>query len=484
MTTFRQLLEFFEESAKTQAAKGRRFEDFCAAFLRIDRTWAEKFDEVWTWEDWPGRPPGHPDTGIDLVARERGTGALVAIQCKFYRPSAVLGWEHISTFVAMLSQDLFSSGMVISTAGAESANLHKNIAVSPKQVVWWRVDDFEESLVDWNAFRPAEPTRLFLGEVKSLRPHQESAIADVVQGLADADRGQLVMACGTGKTFTSLRLAEQLVGKGGSVLFLVPSINLLSQSVIAWANDAQVPLTTFAVCSDTHAGRRGDEDMSSNDLQIPASTDVDGLINAVTLQAEPTRMTAVFSTYQSIDVISDAQKAGLGRFDLIICDEAHRTTGSFRDAGDQSMFTKVHDDAIVGADKRLYMTATPRVYGDQTKAKAKAADVIVASMDDTSRFGEVLHNLPFGKAVADELLTDYKVLVLAVNEDSVSDAFQRQFAESGNELPLNDVARMVGCWHGLSKRGPQFDGDGVPHASSGGVLVDDQAVEEVHDRLP
>ena len=185
MTTFRQLLEFFEESAKTQAAKGRRFEDFCAAFLRIDRTWSEEFDEVWTWQEWPGRPPGHPDTGIDLVAQRRGSGDLVAIQCKFYKPSAVLGWEHISTFVAMLSQDVFASGMVISTAGAESANLHKNIAVSPKPVVWWRVDDFEDSLVDWNAFRPSEPTRLALGDVKTVRDYQRQAIDDVVSGLSE-----------------------------------------------------------------------------------------------------------------------------------------------------------------------------------------------------------------------------------------------------------------------------------------------------------
>jgi predicted helicase len=241
------------------------------------------------------------------------------------------------------------------------------------------------------------------------------------------------MACGTGKTLTSLRLAEQVVGAGGSVLFLVPSINLLSQSVKAWANDATVPLATFAVCSDAHAGarRRQDEDMSANDLSVPASTNTDSVVGGDRRPGVDTNMSVVFSTYQSIDVITKAQQAdGIGQFDLVICDEAHRTTGAFTDIDDQSMFTKVHFDEYVNTAKRLYMTATPRVYGDQAKAKAADADVLVASMDDESTFGPVFHELGFGDAVAQQLLTDYKVLVLAVNEDEVSSAFQRQLAST------------------------------------------------------
>jgi len=390
------------------------------------------------------------------------------VQCKFYSPSAVLGWEQVSTFVAMLSQDAFAAGMLISTAGAESGNLHKNLAATSKDVTWFRVENFEESRVDWNQFRPEAPTQLSLADRKTLRPHQELAIADVRAGFAaGAERGQMIMACGTGKTFTSLRLAEQMVGVGGTVLFLVPSINLLSQTVIEWANDAELPLATFAVCSDRHAGTRtkDDEDMSANDLQVPASTDVDGLVGEWRARATPTRMSVVFSTYQSIEVVSEAQKAGLGRFDLVVCDEAHRTTGGTGPKAGPSTFVMVHDNYVIDATRRIYMTATPRIYGDQTKAKAKQHEVVLSSMDDEATFGPVFHELPFGKAVADKLLTDYKVLVLAVNEDAVSDAFQRQFTEDGGgELPLNDVARMVGCWHGLSKRGPQFKdaGDDQP----------------------
>ena len=257
-TTFRQLLDQFDESAQTRTAKGRRFEQFCEAFFELHQAAGYDFDEVWSWMDWPGRH-GQTDTGIDLVARERGSGDLVAVQCKFYSPQATLSWSSVSTFVGMLGQPEFASGLIVSTAGAESANLHTNIRHHAKPIRVWRVADFEASAVDWDQFRIDRPEQLALREPKHLRPHQEQAIADVAEEFKRHRRGQLIMACGSGKTFTSLRLAEQLVGAGGSVLFLVPSINLLSQAVKAWATDALERLASFAVLLGCACGqaRRG-----------------------------------------------------------------------------------------------------------------------------------------------------------------------------------------------------------------------------------
>ena len=468
MTTFRQLLDQFEESASSKTAKGRTFEVFCEQFLRTDPVQTERFDEVWSWMDWPGRN-GRTDTGIDLVAKERGTGHLVGIQCKFYSPRAVLDWKHVSTFVGMLGQPDFHSGLIISTAGKESKNLQPNLDNNSKSINIWRVQDFEDSRVNWDRFTIDRPTQLHLRKLKSLWDHQETAVKDVLEGFEKRDRGQMIMACGTGKTFTSLRLAEQLIGKGGTVLFLVPSINLLSQAVKAWASDASIPLNTFAVCSDTNAGKRRDEeDMSPNDLSFPASTNPEELLAVMEAVIDDGHMNVVFSTYQSIDVIHQCQQSqqddefGLDKFDLILCDEAHRTTGAGDGKGEVSHFQKVHQDEWVAAKKRLYMTATPRIYGDQTKAKAAENDIFVASMDNEAVFGPVFHELPFGEAVAKKLLTDYKVLVLAVNEDDVSSAFQSQLTSEDGSMSLNDVARMVGCWHGLSKRGPQFGDDSKP----------------------
>ena len=176
MTTFRQLLSGFEEAAKTRAVQGRHFERFCEAFFRLAAIPGYEFDKVWAWDDWPGKDD-RGDTGIDLVAREAGSGDLVAIQCKFYAPTATLAWPRVSTFVGMLGQPEFASGMIVSTAGGESKNVHSNIERHAKPVHIWRVDDFEGSGVDWDQFHIDRPMQLALRTPKQLYEHQEQAIA-------------------------------------------------------------------------------------------------------------------------------------------------------------------------------------------------------------------------------------------------------------------------------------------------------------------
>ena len=271
------------------------------------------------------------------------------------------------------------------------------------------------------------------------------------------------MACGTGKTFTSLKIAEAIAPQG-NVLFLVPSLSLLSQSLREWSSEATRTLHTMAVCSDVNVGRRVDNsdeggDIETCDLLFPATTSATALAaqyrthnsRSAAGQASP-RMSVVFATYHSIDVIARAQQTDLPPFDLVICDEAHRTTGVTLSGTDESYFVKIHDTDYIKARKRLYMTATPRVYGDEARSKAKDADAILCSMDDPAIYGPELHRLGFGKAVAQNLLSDYKVLVLAVEEDYVVSAFQSQLADENNELNLDDAVRITGCWNGLAKR--------------------------------
>jgi predicted helicase len=242
---------------------------------------------------------------------------------------------------------------------------------------------------------------------------------------------------------------------GRSVLFLVPSISLLSQTLREWSTEAEVPLAPIAVCSDRKATARSkatSEDISAVDLALPSTTNVAVLESRLTQAlGETDSMTVVFSTYQSIDVVAQAQRqGGLPPFDLIVCDEAHRTTGTTLVGEDESAFVRIHDDSYLRGAKRLYMTATPRIYDDSSKAKAGEADAVLASMDDEAVFGPELHRLGFGEAVSRDLLTDYKVLVLAVDETSVSRTFQLQLADEGNELRLDDAANNVGCWNGLA----------------------------------
>lgn len=190
--------------------------------------------------------------------------------------------------------------------------------------------------------------------------------------------------------------------------------------------------------------------MRTHELEIPATTDCQALAKKLA-EDNAGRMNVIFSTYHSIDVVADAQKLGAPALDLVICDEAHRTTGVERKEEDASHFVKIHKNEFLRAKKRLYMTATPRIYSASDKAKAKQHDVECFSMDDEETYGKEFYRLDFSKAVARNLLSDYRVLVLAVNEAHISAALQKSLAESG-ELRLEDAAKIIGCWNGLGRR--------------------------------
>lgn len=261
------------------------------------------------------------------------------------------------------------------------------------------------------------------------------------------------MACGTGKTFTALKIAESLASSNGTVLFLVPSIALLSQSLREWTAEAGVSLHSFAVCSDAKVTQQAkDLDISAHDLAFPATTDGRKLAHQMKAFGDKSWLRVVFSTYQSIQAVAEAQAQGIPEFDLIICDEAHRTTGTTYAGEEESHFVRVHDQDVIKAKKRLYMTATPRIYDDNVRTQAQQNDVTLCSMDDEKLYGPEFHRLGFGEAVGSGLLSDYKVMVLAVDEKYVSRAFQAQLADKSNELNLDDAIRITGCWNGLSKR--------------------------------
>ena len=238
-------------------------------------------------------------------------------------------------------------------------------------------------------------------------------------------------------------------------MFLVPSLALMSQTVREWSLDTTTPLRSFAVCSDAQVGRRsrGNDDVGEidiHDLAYPATTDAAKLA----AKAFPTasEMTVVFSTYQSIQVISDAQKKhGFPEFDVIICDEAHRTTGATLDGEDESNFVKIHNQNFIAGKKRIYMTATPRIFGDAVRTKASEVAAELCSMDDAALYGETLFQRGFGWAVENGLLTDYKVIVLAVDEQMVSTSVQNRLKDTDNELKLDDATKIIGCYKALTK---------------------------------
>ncbi len=453
-STIYEVLDELRATATSEADKGTRFEKLIKAYLRVDPVFADQFSDVWLWGEYPGNNGKH-DTGIDLVAEDRNTGHHVAIQCKFFAPSTSVSKPMIDSFLAASGKDGFKERIIVSTTEKWNSNAEETIRQQLIPVRRIGMSELEHSRVDWAQFSIETPEYLPVHGKKTPRPHQRIAIDKVTAGFGETDRGKLIMACGTGKTFTSLRLAEENVGAGGRVLFLVPSISLLSQTVREWVGEADLPIRPLAVCSDAKSTKRSantSEDISTTDLALPATTDVAVLKQRLAdAAADTSAMTVVFATYQSIDVV--AQAVDGEKFDLIVSDEAHRTTGVTLAGDSESAFVRVHDDDYLPARKRLYMTATPRIYDDNSRAKAGQSRAVLASMDDEELYGPEFHRLGFGEAVEADLLTDYKVLVLTVDEESVARTFQSQLSDGDHELDLDDAAKIVGCWNGLAKRG-------------------------------
>lgn len=435
--------------------QGDKFERLVLHLLRTDPEWVQRFSDVWLWQDWPGRD-SRTDTGVDIVAKLRDQDGLAAIQCKFYGPGSRVSKHDVDTFLSASGSEEFLARYIFDTADAWGGNAVDTATNQTVPVQRIDIAYLGQSRIDWGQFSWTTPEVLVPTGRKHLLPHQQCAVDEVRTRLRQHDRGKLIMACGTGKTFTSLKLTEDVVGEGGTALVLVPSIQLLSQSLREWMQETEVGIRPFAVCSDVRVGRKtqssDDGEISVIDLSEPATTDAATLVQRFAPETtEQSRMNVVFATYQSIDVVAEAQRQGLPEFDLIVCDEAHRTTGVTLAEQDESHFVKVHDNDFLQGKKRLYMTATPKVFGDQAKKKAADADAVLADMSQEELFGPELHRLGFGEAVEADLLTDYKVLVLAVEEEYISEHFQQTMAESG-ELQLGEAAKLIGCWSGLAKR--------------------------------
>ena len=418
-------------------------------YFAEDPLYQERFVNVWLWADFAAQQSRFDgvDTGIDLVAEER-EGGYCAIQCKCYAPDTTISKAHLDSFISASDREPFTSRIFVDTGHEWGPNARKTVDGLRTPCTVLRFGDLAERPFDWPDLTKEEPEALALRRVAfTLRPHQQEAFNDVVQGLQENNSGTLVMACGTGKTFTALRIAEEVAGVGGRVLYLVPSISLFAQSMREWANQRALPHRYIGVCSDTRAGRQ-DEDASLQELEIPVTT-APTKVAAALRSRRKDAMTVVFSTYQSLPVIEQAQRERAPKFDLILCDEAHRTTGVERPGDDTSPFVLIHDRKRIRAQKRLYMTATPRLYTEGAKTKAADHDVDVFSMDDEDVYGPELHRLPFSRAVEQGLLSDYKVLVLALAEGHVDSAVQAHLAAGASELNITDAAKIIGCWSAL-----------------------------------
>ncbi|THV24500.1 DEAD/DEAH box helicase [Glycomyces paridis] len=473
--TVRDILDHIRVTSQTNAERGRRFEQLMLAFFRTDPQWRQQFSEVWMWADSPLAEDNATDTGIDLVARETGSEEFCAIQCKFYEPDRVIRKADLDSFFTASGKKGINRRIVVSSTDKWGPNAEAALADQQVEVTRVGMSQLDTSPIDWSEVASehawAAGERLgprYLRAKKAPMPHQDEAIEAVLAGFETHDRGRLHMACGTGKTLTSLKIAERLASVHEdpiSVLVLVPSIALLSQTMREWVSEAEAALRPFAVCSDSKVskqpGQADSGDQAVHDLALPATTSAVKLVDRIRGSDYGPGMTAVFCTYQSLPTIAAAQAVGLEAFDLVVCDEAHRTTGAVLAGRDESNFTRIHDPAYIAAERRLYMTATPRIFTESAKADAQRSSVELCSMDDEARFGPEFHKLGFGEAVEAGLLADYKVLVLSVDAGYAAKALQVELADDNMELNVADAAKLIGVWNGLRKRlGPSIEESG------------------------
>ena len=239
MTPVEQVLAAIRSVSSDERDKGDRFERLMLHALKVDRTYRQQFTDIWQWMDWPGRTG--PDIGVDLVARDP-EGRLTAIQCKFYDPNAVLTKEVVDSFIATSAQKHWARRIIVATTDEWSPNALATLEGQAVPIERMGIDDLNAMTVEWSSYDVVRRAGLRPTERHVLRPHQKKALDAVHNGFASADRGKLIMACGTGKTFTALRVAEQLAGSGASVLFLAPSIALVAQCLKEWTAECTVPV--------------------------------------------------------------------------------------------------------------------------------------------------------------------------------------------------------------------------------------------------
>lgn len=477
MNTIYDILSHFRATSFTEKEKGTQFERLMRAWLKTDARYAHLFEHVWLWEEFPSRKDfGGQDTGIDLVAKTH-EGDYWAIQCKCYAEDTVIDKAAVDSFLATSSRTFtnevtlqttsFAHRLWIATTSHWSSNAEEAIQNQRPPVSRVNLYDLDHSAVDWSKIFEGLEGKAALSEKKQLREHQREALKAAHQHFLSHDRGKLIMACGTGKTFTSLKLIEQELEGKGLVLFLVPSIALLGQSLNDWMGDAETPIKAVCICSDSRASRKikrgnpNDElETSIVDLALPASTNTASITHQLLSCRAHDGLTVVFSTYQSIDVVAGAQAELLeqtggefGVFDFVVCDEAHRTTGVKLSTKDESNFIKIHNDEFIRGRKRLYMTATPRLYGENARIKASKNDCVLCSMDDETLYGQEFYRVNFSYAVQNGILTDYKVLVLTVSEDMIPADLMKQVKDlNAKELNYDDTGRLIGVINGLSKK--------------------------------
>ena len=432
MATFKE----FIKSIQNDGNDGKAFERFCKWFLINDPYWKTQVDKAWLWNEWPER--WGPDCGIDLIFKHKN-GDTWAVQAKCYDEKYSVSKTDMDSFLTESSRALIKHRLLMASTNNLGRNAQRACAAQEKPVTLYMLKDFEAAQVEY----PVHISDLEKAKSKIIPtpdPHQIRARDEIVSKFEGHDRGQLIMACGTGKTFTTLWIKEALAAQ--TTLVLVPSLNLLSQTLNEWAFAAKDSFDVLCVCSDKTVGKRDKEDMALGEAPFSVTSDLSVISDFIFNDGHK----VIFCTYQSSDLIAEVQSdKSINPFDLVIADEAHRCSGK-----SDAAFSKVLDGEAIRATKRLFTTATPRLYSSSVKKAAADRGIEVYGMDDEAVFGPVLHTLTFGQAITEDLLNDYQVVIVGVDQPMIKEWIENQELLGVNPNNVTD-ARTLAAKIGLLK---------------------------------
>ena len=436
MASFKNFLSTF---SRDSGEKGKQFERFVKWFLVNDPTWKTQIEQVWHWDDYPNR--WGKDLGIDLVFQHKN-GDLWAVQAKCYAETTSITKAHVDSFISESDSKTFAARLLIGTTDSLADNAKK--VCDRQNVTRFLLADFESSAFEF----PGHYEEILMAESPTPpepRAHQLEAIRAVQEGFKDTDRGQLIMACGTGKTFTTLWIKEAL--EADSTLILLPSLGLLSQTLHEWTKAASKPFEVLCVCSDDSVGKKIDDESyeSVTQLPFPVTSDPQRIQAFLGLQ----KPKVVFSTYQSSPLVAEAQAANTGiEFDLIVANEAHRCAGVVGDG-----FSSVLNGQRLRGKKRLFATATPRTYSKQIKSAAEGRGIEVVGMDNEAVFGKPLYTRSFGEAIERKLLTDYRVVIVGVDDAMLASWIENREivrTDTGIQTGAKSLAATIGLLRAIT----------------------------------
>lgn len=431
---------FLEYNRQGDPRAGYLFEQFCKYYFLCEPSEKDEFKNVWLQNEIPPKirrklTLAKKDYGIDLVLQDCNN-RLFAVQCKFKTDeSSSLGWtkDRLSSWLSEADE---ADGLILFT---NASKIDKQVAEKAKK------KDFRLYTAGNLTELSKETIHEIIKCVRGLKPkkkviakpryYQTAAIKNVLKGFKKYDRGQLILPCGAGKTLTSLWIKERLNTK--RTLVLVPSLALLRQIKKEWISHQSEWNPYLCVCSEKSIDRDKREDRNiAHTYEIHGQVTTDP--REIRAFLKKNKKSIIYSTYQSLNAIEKALKRSKTEFDLVVCDEAHKTAGS-----KETEFSIIHDNKKIPAKKRLYMTATPRIVSEVVKNRYDKEIVKkLADMNDIGVFGPEFHRMSFAEAIKQKILVDYQIIAIGVTDKEVKKAIkERQFVSKNNRnIPIDEIA--------------------------------------------